>query len=258
MDFSSIFGVVGALVMIIAGQLMEGGNPKQLLQITAAMIVFGGTFGAVFVSFPGKIVIFAFKQLVKVFIRKSETPQSLIDKISELANKARKEGIVSLEQDLPTITNSFMKKALSVAIDGADVKELKGSMETEMHFAAEYAEQAPKVWESAGGFSPTVGIIGAVIGLIQVMQNLDNIEEVGKGIAVAFVATIYGVGSANLIFLPSATKIKLINQEDATKQEMILDGVSLIVEGVNPMIIRDRLAAYIVGEKKKESEEEKK
>lgn len=257
MDLCSFLGLFGGLALIVGGQMLEGGNPLQLIQLTAGMIVLGGTWGATFVSFPPSHLIFAFKNFMRVFLRKAENVHDVIDLIVEFSGKARKEGIVSLESELPRITNPFMKKALMMAIDGADPKELKNAMETELRFQEEHAEVAAKVWEAAGGYSPTIGIIGAVIGLIQVMQNLENIEEVGKGIAVAFVATIYGLVTANLIYLPSATKIKVLNHAEANMREMILEGVGLIVEGVNPMIIRDRLASYTVGEKAKQAKEEK-
>ena len=258
MDLGTILGLLGGVGFILLGQILEHGNPMQLVQLTAAMIVFGGTFGAVFVSFPLGTVLHSIKQFVLVFKRKMSSPKEVIDLIVNLSARARKEGIVSLEQDVQQLEHPFMKKALSMAVDGAEVKEIRTAMEIEMHYMGEHDESGPKVWEGAGGYAPTIGILGAVIGLIQVMQNLSNIEEVGKGIAVAFVATIYGVGSANLVFLPAATKIKMINQAEARLREMILEGVLLIVEGVNPMIIRDRLASYLSGKDKPAPQEAEK
>ncbi len=248
MDLASFLGLFGGIALIILGQILEHGDPMQLLQITAFVIVFGGTFGACFMSFPMKESLGSLGGIIKVFIRKEPSAVAVVEKLVELSTKARKEGIVSLEPDVPSIEDPFFKKALLAAIDGADPKDLKTSMEIEMFYMSEHAETSPKFWEAAGGYAPTIGILGAVIGLIQVMQNLDNIEEVGKGIAIAFVATIYGVGSSNMIFLPAANKLKILNKKDERIREMVLEGISLIVEGVNPMIIRDRLAAYMIGE----------
>ncbi len=160
------------------------------------------------------------------------------------ANKARKGGIVSLDAELETIHNPFLKKSLMLAVDGTEPQEIRKMMELELDNQAEHEEHIPRVFESAGGFSPTIGIIGAVLGLIQVMQHLDDISEVGKGIAVAFVATIYGVGMANIFFLPCAGKIKLRVRQEQIQREMTLEGVISIVEGMNPRMIETKLMGF--------------
>ena len=245
-DKASFSGIILAIGGILAGLLLEGGNLGQILQPTAAMIVFGGTLGAVMIQFPLPIIILAFRQLGSVFVNPQHDPESTIDQLVQYAQKARREGIVSLDSDLEEINDPFLRKTLMLAIDGTEPQELRKMMELELDNQAEYEEQVPQVLESAGGFSPTVGIIGAVLGLIQVMQHLDKIDEVGRGIAVAFVATVYGVGSANLIYLPMAGKMKLRIREVQIKREMTLEGVVSILEGMNPHMLETKLLGFLV------------
>jgi chemotaxis protein MotA len=235
-----------ALGGIIAGLLLEGGNLRQIVQPTAAMIVFGGTFGAVMLQFPLPVVLHAFRRLGSVFVNPTHAPQATIRQLVEYAQKARREGIVSLDAELSKIENPFLRKSLMLAVDGTEPQELRKIMELELDNQAEYEEQVPQVFESAGGFAPTIGIIGAVLGLIQVMQHLDKIDEVGKGIAVAFVATIYGVGSANLLYLPVAGKMKLRIREEQITREMTLEGVASILEGMNPRMLETKLLGFLV------------
>src|SRR5690242_14189725 len=192
-DLATLGGLLLALGGIVGGLVIEGGNLKQIVQPTAAMIVFGGTVGAVMVTVPLKVLLGAVKKLVNVFLERHETPETVIEEIIKHATKARKSGIVSLEQDSEEVADPFLKKALILAVDGTDLQEIRKMMEVEIGLQEHYAESEARVFEAAGGYAPTIGIIGAVLGLIQVMQRLDNIEEVGKGIAIAFVATIYGV-----------------------------------------------------------------
>ena len=245
MDKGTIGGLLLALAGIIGGLTLEGGNVNQILQPTAAMIVLGGTLGAVLVSYPLPIVLTSFKRLSAVFFERGRNLESLIEEIAGYAVKARKEGIVSLDGVLSGIQDPFLKKSLMLAIDGTEPKELRKMMELEMDNQAEHEEKLPQVFESAGGYSPTIGIIGAVLGLIQVMQHLDNIAEVGKGIAVAFVATVYGVGVANLFFLPSGGKLKIRIREEQTAREMTLEGVIAILEGLNPRMVETKLRGYL-------------
>lgn len=244
MDKSSFAGLVIALGGILLGLMLEGGRLAQILQPTAAIIVFGGTLGAVMLQFPLRVVIAAFRSLGRVFFDNSRNPQSLIGEIVGYAHKARKEGIVSLDSELDAIRDPFLKKTLMLAIDGTEPQEIRKMMELELDNQAEHDDNIPKVFESAGGFSPTVGIIGAVLGLIQVMQHLDDIGEVGRGIAVAFVATIYGVGAANLFFLPVSGKIMMRMRQEHTRREMVLEGVISILEGMNPRMIETKLMGF--------------
>ena len=245
MDKSSFMGVIVGLGGITLGLLLEGGKLTQVLQPTAAIIVFGGTLGAVLLQYPMPVVASAFRRLVQVFLERKLDPQQTVQQLVIFANKARRYGMISLDADLPSLSDPFLKRALMLAVDGTEPQELRKTMQLEIDNQAEYEDNIPKVFESAGGFAPTIGIIGAVLGLIQVMQHLDNINEVGKGIAVAFVATVYGVGSANLFFLPSSGKLRLRIREEQIIREMTVEGVVSILEGMNPRMLESKLIGFL-------------
>lgn len=254
MDKSSVLGVFLAIAGIVVGLLMEGGNLGQILQPTAALIVFGGTFGAVLLQFPLPTVIAAFRSLAHVFAAPSRKSDDLIQVLVNYANKARRQGVVSLDSDLGSIKDPFLRQSIMLAVDGTEPSELRKIMRVSLDSTADTEERLPAVFESAGGFSPTIGILGAVLGLIQVMQHLDNIQEVGHGIAVAFVATIYGVAAANLFFLPFAGKIRIRLQTDQQKREMILEGVVSILEGINPRMLELKLSGFLEDKKREPKE----
>ena len=245
MDKSSFMGVIVGLGGIMLGLLLEGGKLSQVIQPTAAIIVFGGTLGAVLLQYPMPVVASAFRRLVQVFLERKLDPQQTVQQLVIFANMARRYGMISLDADLPSLSDPFLKRALMLAVDGTEPQELRKTMQLEIDNQAEYEDNIPKVFESAGGFAPTIGIIGAVLGLIQVMQHLDNINEVGKGIAVAFVATVYGVGSANLFFLPSSGKLRLRIREEQIIREMTLEGVVSILEGMNPRMLESKLIGFL-------------
>jgi chemotaxis protein MotA len=245
MDKSSVGGVFLAVGGIVAGLLIEGGNLTQILQPTAALIVFGGTMGAVLLQFPLSTVIAAFRSLGHVFSAPQKQNDKLIQLLVSYANKARRNGVVSLDSDLQGIDDPFLRQSLMLAVDGTEPGELRRIMRVSLDSKTESDERLPAVFESAGGFSPTIGILGAVLGLIQVMQHLDNISEVGRGIAVAFVATIYGVGLANLFFLPFAGKIRIRIHEEHQRREMMLEGVASILEGMNPRMLEVNLGGFL-------------
>lgn len=243
-DLASWIGLLLAIGAILGGLILEGGKLSDIAQYTAAIIVVGGTVGATMLNSPLGTFLSAIKRCVHVFLERVESPETVIEAIIEYATKARKQGIVSLEQEAAQIEDPFLRKALTLAVDGTDLQELRKMMELEIEMIEHRATAESKVFEQAGGYAPTVGIIGAVMGLIQVMKNLANIDEVGHGIAVAFVATVYGVGLANLFFLPIAGKIKARVHEEIRLKELIVEGVSGIVEGLNPKLIRMKLEAY--------------
>ncbi|MGA7339811.1 MAG: flagellar motor protein [Terracidiphilus sp.] len=245
MDKASIGGVLLAMVGIIAGLLIEGGNLGQILQPTAALIVFGGTLGAVLLQFPLTTVVEAFRSMIHIFTAPRKHDAQLIGMLVQFANKARRQGVVSLDADLKEIQDPFLKQTLMLAVDGTEPADLRKIMHVSLESTTEDEERLPAVFESAGGFSPTVGILGAVLGLIQVMQHLDNIHEVGRGIAVAFVATIYGVGIANLFFLPFAGKMRIRIRDGHRRREMLLEGVISILEGMNPRMLEIKLAGFL-------------
>ena len=183
--------------------------------------------------------------MAHIFLEPGENARATVDLLVKYANQARREGIISLDKELPNIQEPFLRRALTLAVDGTDSQELRKIMELELDNQAEQEEKIPQLFESAGGFSPTIGIIGAVLGLIQVMQHLDKIEEVGRGIAVAFVATIYGVGAANLFLLPSAGKLKIRIRDEQVIREMTLEGVISILEGMNPRMLESKLLGFL-------------
>jgi chemotaxis protein MotA len=252
-DLATIGGLVLAIGGILGGLVMEGGKVKDVAQVTAAIIVLAGTIGAVMVTTPMATLIGAVKKLGLVFFAPDESPAAIIEEIIGYAAKARKSGIVSLENEANAIQDPFLRKALNLAVDGTDLDVIRKTMELQITLDEHHAEAEAKVFESAGGYAPTIGIIGAVLGLIQVMKNLANIEEVGHGIAVAFVATVYGVGTANIFFLPAGNKIKVRMQKVTQTQELMLEGVAGIVEGLNPKLIRSKLEAYTLHEHSKKA-----
>jgi chemotaxis protein MotA len=252
-DLATLAGIVLALSGIVGGLLMEKGSISDIAQGTAAMIVLGGTFGAVLITTPLSEVIGAARALRDVLFERSHSFHATIEEIIAYAGKARRHGIVSLEAEAERTADPFLKKVLYLAVDGTDLQVLRHMMELEMNVSGHRYEAEARVWESAGGYAPTIGIIGAVLGLIQVMKHLEDIREVGHGIAVAFVATVYGVGAANIFFLPAANKLRARARHLALLQELMLEGVIGIVEGLNPKLIRLNLDAFIGPEPRKGS-----
>jgi chemotaxis protein MotA len=244
LDLSTVAGVGMAVGGIIGGLLLEKGSIQDVLQGTAAMIVLGGTLGAVLITNPLSVVRRAIGGLGHVLFERTHNATTVIEALIQFSGKARKNGIVSLEQDAAAIQEPFFRKALNLAVDGTDLQEIRKMMETDIILSEQFAEAEAKVWESAGGYAPTIGIIGAVMGLIQVMKHLEDIKAVGHGIAVAFVATVYGVASANIFFIPAASKLRSRIREASLLKEMVLEGVAGIVEGLNPTLIRLKLEAY--------------
>ena len=250
MDFASVVGILLAIAGILGGLIIEGGSLAQVTQPTAMMIVLGGTMGAVMLQFPLEVFRAALKRFICVFLFRRRRDEAVITQLVMFAVKARRSGIVSLDSELWAVEEPFLKQTLMLAIDGTEPAAVRQIMELELENRADFEERIPQVFESAGGFAPTVGIIGAVIGLIQVMQRLDNIAEVGRGIATAFVATIYGVGLANLIFLPAAGKLRIRHQEEQLAKEMMLEGVISIQEGMNPRMIEIKLRTFLFEQSK--------
>jgi chemotaxis protein MotA len=230
---------------IVAGLVLEGGSVYEILQPTAAMIVFGGTLGATLISHPLGVVVSAARQTLAMFNERSHNLDDVIGGIVDLAQEARRNGIISLEKKLNDIPDRFMRKAVTLAVDGTESKDLREIMEVEIHQETARREAEAKVLEAAGGYAPTIGIIGAVLGLIQVMKHLENIEEVGKGIAVAFVATIYGVGLANIVLLPGAKRMMSRIERAVVERELMLEGIVCLTEGLNPRLIRFKLDGYL-------------
>lgn len=244
MDFLSIVGVLVAVGSIVLGQLLEGGNLGSILQPTAFLIVIGGTLGAAMLQYPLPVFLRSIRMLPWVVRPPRSDPQGVIHAVVRYSDVARRNGLLALESLIDGVDDAFLRRGLQLLVDGADPAKIRSTMEHEIQAVEHRDSQAARVLESAGGYAPTVGILGAVLGLIHVMENLADPAKLGAGIAVAFVATIYGVGSANLFFLPVANKIKSIVHERAQLQELIVDGLVAIAEGENPRMIEGRLQGY--------------
>lgn len=246
MDIFAIIGMFFGIGMILIGQAMEGGNIAQLLQITAFFIVIGGTTGAIILSFPAPTLKSAILILKDVFFPPKSDFQGLITEIGGFATKARKEGIIALEKEANNASDPLLTLGLGAVADGTDPTLVREMMENQIEQLENHVNNCAKVFESFGGYSPTLGIIGAVMGLIQVMQNLSDPSKLGAGIAVAFVATIYGLFAANLLMIPLSTRIKFIYQGVFLYKNMILEGVLSIQAGESPVLIERKLRSFIL------------
>lgn len=245
-DFISIAGLLLAGAAIVGGQILEGGHIGSLLQVTAFLIVIGGTMGAVMLQSSLSVFLDGIRLLKWVFIPPQFHPQSLIEEILSWSQVARKGGLLALEPLIDNLEDPFKRKGLQMLVDGAEPDKIREALEVEIDTYEEHQRQAAKIWEAAGGYAPTIGILGAVMGLIHVMENLSDPSKLGGGIAVAFVATIYGVGSANLLFLPVANKLKALISHQVTTREMLIEGLGSIANGENPRVIDTKLQGYIV------------
>jgi chemotaxis protein MotA len=245
MDITSIVGLIIALAGIVGGQMLEGGHVGSLLQVAAFLIVLGGTLGAVMVQSRTKIFFRAMRMARWVFVPPHFEPQALIYQVTEWAAIARKDGVLALESQLSSVPHQFARNGLQMVIDGFEGEKIHEAMDVELSAYDERQRGAARVWEAAGGYSPTIGILGAVLGLIHVMENLSDPSKLGAGIAVAFVATIYGVGLANLVFLPISNKLKNVIREEIVLREMLQDGLVGIANGENPRLIGARLRGYM-------------
>lgn len=245
MDKLSLIGLFVGLAAIIGGQALEGGHISSLVQPTALFIVLGGTIGAVLLQNPPHVFRRGMAMIRWVWFPPLIPQKQVIDQVLQWSQLSRREGLLALENYLPAIKDDFTRKGLQLLVDGAEPERIRELLEVEIDSFEEEWRQAAKVWESAGGYSPTIGILGAVMGLIHVMENLSDPTKLGPGIAVAFVATIYGVGLANLVFLPVAGKLKYYIARMVAAREMLVDGLVGISVGDNPRIIESRLRGYL-------------
>jgi len=245
MDTISLIGIALGIGAILGGQYLEGGHIASLLQPTAFAIVMGGTFGAVMLQSPLPVFLRGLKMAQWVVVPPRLAQDELIERIVEWSQAARKEGLLALEGYLVEITDPLLRKGLQLLVDGAEPERLREVLEVEIYAREDQMKLAAKIWEAAGGYSPTIGILGAVMGLIHVMENLSDPSKLGAGIAVAFVATIYGVGFANLFFLPVAKKLLTHIARQTLLREMFVDGLIGIANGDNPRLIESRLKGYV-------------
>lgn len=249
MDISSLLGIAVAIFGIVVGNAIEGGHFGSLIQLTAFLIVFGGTLGATMLANRMSDLRLGMELLGWGFRSDNDELRGRIaNDIVETAELVRKQSVLVVESRVGGYKHPFMKKVFKLMIDGVEAAVLRDVFEKEMDIEEERLVGGAKVWADAGGYAPTVGILGAVLGLIHVMGNLTNTSELGAGIAVAFVATIYGVGSANLLFLPIASKIQRKVKAETLTKEMILEGAISIVSGMHPRLIREKMNGYLQSE----------
>lgn len=246
MDIVSIAGLLIGMVAIIGGQVFEGGHVGSLVQPTAFLIVIGGTLGAVLLQSPKRVFFNGMRMFRWVFQPPPIDGEGLVEQVAHWSQLARKEGLLALEGQMNQMPDPFFRKGLQLLVDGAEPERLREVLEVEISAWEDDMKLSAKIWESAGGYSPTIGILGAVMGLIHVMENLSDPSKLGAGIAVAFVATIYGVGTANLVFLPVAKKLLANIAQLVMVREMYVDGLVGIANGDNPRIIEARLRGYMV------------
>jgi chemotaxis protein MotA len=244
LDVASFLSLPLSVGLILAGQALEGGSVRSLFQPTAALIVCGGTLGAILMSFSLVDVLRAAAALGTVFTWDGERPNMTISTLMPYVHLAWQKGILALDGELPEVKDQFLRKALAFVVDGHPPDALRAILETENQNREEYDELPAKVFEAAGGYSPTIGILGAVLGLIQTMRHLGDPSELGTGIAVAFVATVYGVASANLLLLPMANKIRMKASEAARRHDLMIEGVLAIQERVHPQMAEERLRGF--------------
>jgi len=245
MDILTLVGIIASLGAIIGGNILEGGHTSSLMQLTAFIIVMGGTVGAIMVQSQMPIFLRAIKLTVWLVFPPKLAPREAIDKIVSWSNIARKEGLLGLEAVTESEPDLFARKGLQLLVDGSEPDAIRNILEVELSTKEHTDLQAAKVFEGMGGYAPTVGILGAVMGLIHVMNNLSDPSKLGSGIAVAFVATIYGVGLANMFFLPMANKLKAVIHDQTQFREMMIEGIAAIAEGENPRNIEIKLLGYV-------------
>lgn len=246
MDLVSIIGILLALGAIVGGQILEGGHVGSLLQLTAFIIVIGGTVGAIMLQSSAKIFFHGMKLVKWVIFPPKVSPHDLITLVLDWSHIARKGGLLALEPQVDALVDPFARKSLQMLVDGAEPESIREALEVEIATYEKHHLDAAKVWQAAGGYAPTIGILGAVLGLIHVMENLSDPAKLGGGIAVAFVATVYGVGSANLFFLPISSKLKSIVEQEVVMREMLIEGLVSIANGENPRVIESKLQGYII------------
>ncbi|MFI3121139.1 MAG: flagellar motor protein [Methylococcaceae bacterium] len=245
MDILSIAGILVSIGAILSGIVLDGGTIDSLVNVPALIIVLGGTVGATLLQFPPIVFIRSLKMFSWVLKPPKVNLLTQIDKVVLWSSLARKEGLLGLENALPNEQDPFIKKGLQLLIDGNEPETIRDVLNLDMYSKEDTGLQAAGLYEAMGGYAPTIGILGAVMGLIHVMQNLTNPELLGQGIATAFVATIYGVGSANLIFLPIANKLKLHVLALTQAREMLTEGIIAIADGENPRNIKLKLSGYL-------------
>jgi chemotaxis protein MotA len=248
MDITTLAGLLLGIGGLFIGNILEGGHTGSLMQFTAGFIVLSGTVGATLVSNSKESVSLGFHLLMDVFIDQDSKEVALKESIRDIVDctkLVKRESLVAIEGRLPKIKDVFLRRVLRNVVDGIDSTITRETFEAEIESEEDTYMAGAKVWSDAGGFAPTIGILGAVIGLIHVMGNLTDTSKLGAGIAVAFVATVYGVGLANLLFLPFSNKIKKLIEKNAYRKKVLLEGALLINSGLSSTVVDQRLQAFL-------------
>lgn len=245
MDKLSFFGLLVAVSGIVGGSLLEGGSVVLLLQGASLLIVLGGTLGAVMLQTPYKIFGMGIGMGRWAFATPKIPQQKMVYQLSAWSNVVRREGVLKLEDQIDEMSDPFIRKGLQLLVDGNSAEKIRSVLDIDLHTYEQCHFQSARVWESAAGYAPTIGIMGAVLGLVHVMQNLTDPSRLGAGIAIAFISTLYGVGLANLVFLPISGKLKMIILQQVSVREMFIDGLMMIANGENTRYIENKLQGYI-------------
>lgn len=255
MELSTPVGLILGFGAMIGGFVIEGGSPASLLNVSAAIIVIGGTFAAALVSFPLKNVLTLPKLIMQSFFAPPGDPQEIVQAFVDLADKARREGLLAMEEDSKNIEDPFMRKGIMLVVDGVDPEVVRDILETDAALVAERHAVGQAIFAAMGGYAPTMGIIGTVMGLVNVLSNLAEPEELGHSIAVAFIATLYGVVTANILWLPMGTKLKQKSEKELHMRHLMIEGVLAVQAGENPRIVREKLDAFLAPKERSSAEE---
>jgi chemotaxis protein MotA len=244
MDISTIIGFGLAFGLVLVGMLL-GGSPLLFLDAPSALIVIGGTIGAGFINFPMDKMIGAVAVAKNALLHKPEDPNERIKLITEFSNKARREGILSLEDELARVTDKFMAQGIQLAVDGQEISAIEAILTTEIDYLRDRHKSGADIFQTLGAFAPALGLIGTLIGLVQMLQNMDDPSSIGPAMAVALLTTFYGAVLANLVCTPMAGKLKIRSSQEVALREMTLEGILSLASGDNPRLVEQKLTAFV-------------
>lgn len=252
MDISSVIGVVSGLGFIL-GTILLGGSLIMFVNIPSVFVVVGGTLAAIMIGYPLSQFLGVFKTAVKVFIFRIEKPENIIANLVEISNKARKGGLLSIEGDIQTTEDRYLAQALQMTVDGVKTADIATIMQKQMQLTKKGLDNGAEIFTAMGTYAPAFGMLGTLIGLIQMLATLDDPASIGPKMAVAMITTFYGALMANLFFIPMSDKLRGRNEEEITNMNIIFEGILSIREGEHPKLMEDKLNIYLQGIKKEEA-----
>jgi len=252
MDPATLIGILVAFVIVTVANVLEGGNPMSLMLAAPLLLVFGGTLAICVAGGTMADTKLSMKAMVRAFTSPAPSGAKLVPELVTLADKARREGLLALEDSVADIDDPFLVRALTMAIDGTDPEELRDILEAQVQAKKAETKQSAKFWNAAGGYAPTIGIVGTVMGLVHVLEQLAEPEKLGHLIAAAFVATLWGVMSANLIFLPIGSRLTRLGELEVAQMELVIEGVSALQAGSNPRLVAQRLRSLLPADQREE------